>query len=249
MANPFTEATPKPLEPERHRPLSEAELVKVCSTATGELRTLLALGLYCGFRVADACLVRWEEIDLPGRVIVRTPRKTRRTGKTVAIPIHTTLAAILDETPLPDRAGYVLPGFAERYKRDNGSAVAKAVHDHFTMCGLATSEKVDGRMRAAARATFHSMRHTLVSALARQGTPLAVVRELVGHTSEAVQRAYLHVTADDVGRAMRALPAMGEEGTVPAARAQLAAVVAGFDEATAAKALKALARARLVKKG
>jgi hypothetical protein len=46
----------------------------------------------------------------------------------------------------------------------------------------------------------------MVSALARRGASLAGVRELVGHASESIQRAYLHTRAEDMRQAVSALP-------------------------------------------
>ena len=232
--NPFTDCQPKPLEPERHRELSEAELTKVCTAATGELRTLLALGLYCGFRIASAATLQWNEVDMTAGVIVHAPPKTiRRTGKRVAVPIHPTLAAILAETPPEQRAGPLLPELCESYRRDNGCKIAKIIREHFKTCGIASSEKLPGRKKAVARATFHSLRHSLVSALARRGVPLASVRELVGHTSEAVQRAYLHTTAEDMRQAINAMPSATAAPALPP----------GDDAAAEAEAI----RARLAK--
>jgi integrase len=217
MANPFADCQPKPLEPERHRELSEAELTRICSTAAGELRTLLALGLYCGFRVADAAQLRWDEIDLAAGVITRAPSKTkRRTKKRVAPSIHPTLAAILSETPPESRTGPLLPEFCESYRHDNGSKIAKIIREHFKACGVATAEHIEGRKMGVARATFHSLRHTLVSTLHRRGIPLGDVRELVGHTSEAIQRVYLHTNNDDMRKAVNAMPSMADAFALPA---------------------------------
>ena len=47
------------------RELTIDELRKVCQTATGELRTLLALGIYSGLRLGDCATLRWGEVDLP----------------------------------------------------------------------------------------------------------------------------------------------------------------------------------------
>lgn len=217
MPNPFADCQPKPLEPERHRELSLVELTRICTAATGELRTLLALGLYCGFRVADAAQLRWDEIDLAAGVIIRAPSKTkRRTNKRVAPSIHPTLAAILLEAPPESRTGPLLPEFCESYRHDNGSKIAKTIHAHFKACGVETAEHIAGRKMAVARATFHSLRHTLVSTLHRKGVPLGTVRELVGHTSESVQRIYLHTDGNDMRQAVNAMPGMTDAFALPA---------------------------------
>ena len=76
--NPWTEITRKKLVHQSRRELTTAELRKVCQAAEGELRTLLALGLYIGARLADAATFDWSNIDLNRRHIRFTPRKTAR---------------------------------------------------------------------------------------------------------------------------------------------------------------------------
>lgn len=250
MANPFDGLTPKLLEPEHHRELSEAELKTICTTATGELRTLFAVGLFTGLRIADASQLQWPEVDLRAGVIVRVPSKTRRrVKKAVAVPIHPDLRAILEETPIAGRRGPVLPELCALYKLDAGARVAKRIRDHFAACGIddvntraRTKARIEagGAARVTGTATFHSLRHSLVSALARRGVPLAAVRELVGHSSEAIQRVYLHNTPDDMRKAIGALPSMTEPVAVPeltagevkALRAHVIASAKGADVAT-----------------
>ena len=72
----------------------------VCQSATGELRVLLALGVYCGLRLGDCATLRWAEVDLPRGIIRRIPNKTaRRNPKPVIVPIHRVLREMLSETP------------------------------------------------------------------------------------------------------------------------------------------------------
>jgi integrase len=209
MANPFQNATKQPLDPHPHRNLSDAELRSVCTTAEGELRTLLALGVYCGFRMADACLLQWNEVDFDRNLVLRVPSKTRsRKNKPVVIPIHPALRTILEETPAEMRKGDILPGFAEQYRKDAGKKTSQAVTEHFHRCGLVTQGKREGRRRAAVTVSFHSLRHTFVSMCARAGVSLPVVREMAGHHSEAIQRVYLHVSEPECRAAINALPSL-----------------------------------------
>ena len=118
--------------------------------------------------------------------------------------------------PPESRTGPLLPEFCESYRHDNGSKIAKIIREHFKACGVATAEHIEGRKMGVARATFHSLRHTLVSTLHRRGIPLGDVRELVGHTSEAIQRVYLHTNNDDMRKAVNAMPSMADAFALPA---------------------------------
>jgi len=95
------------------RELTIDELRKTCQTATGELQTLLALGIYSGLRLGDCATLRWGEVDLPRAMIRRIPNKTaRRNPKPVIVPIHPILGELLAVTPLDQRSEYVLPDMA-----------------------------------------------------------------------------------------------------------------------------------------
>jgi len=50
---------------------------------------------------------------------------------------------------------------------------------------------------------FHSLRHTFASRLVNSGVPLAMVRELVGHSSEQMTAHYSHVSNDAVVAALK----------------------------------------------
>lgn len=206
MGNPFAGLARKRLAPEGHRALSDDELRKVCGKAEGELRTLLAVGLYTALRLGDCCALPWDAVDLKRKCVTWQPGKTRtRTGKTLVIPIHPVLAAILQETPKDARRGPVLPELSALYARDR-SAVSKRVQKHLKdTCKIDTK---DGRSapNAPPAVSFHSLRHTFVTHAAKAGVPLPVVQELCGHESAAIQRIYMHMGETETRSAIAALP-------------------------------------------
>ena len=214
MPNPFASITNRKLQTHSHRELSEAELSAVCQSASGELRLLLATGLYTALRLGDVCTLRWDEVKLDLDRIVRVPSKTKsRTGKTLVIPLHPVLKAILEETPKGQRRDYVLPDLAKLY--DGGSPagtsrVSKIVRNHFAACEIETQEKHDDQQRATCRVGFHSLRHSFVTLCAKAGVPLPVVQELCGHESPAIQQAYIHIGPEAAQTAINALPSIAE---------------------------------------
>src|SRR5215831_7058893 len=115
--NPWADITRKKLNPQHRRELTIDELRRLAGGATGEMRTLIAMGLYTGLRLKDCATLRWSEVDLPMGVIRRVPSKTARIRpEAVKIPIHPTLAGMLSEIPLEDRKEYVLPKTADTYQ-------------------------------------------------------------------------------------------------------------------------------------
>ncbi len=187
--------------------MTAAELTAVCKSATGELRPLLAVGLYCGFRLGDAVTLAWEGIAPNLSTITRLPGKTAYKGEALTIPVHPALRAILAE--LPRGTGPVMPGLAARYAKDKGG-VAKIIRKHFEASKIVTTEAGPGRMRAASVVGFHSLRHCFVSIQARAGTPESITRAMVGHASPMVHAIYQHANGEDTRKAIAALPAFGK---------------------------------------
>ena len=225
--NPWNEIQRKRAAAISRRELTVEELRRVCDKATGELRLLLALGIYTGLRLGDAATLRWGEVDIARGIIRRVPNKTsRRNSKPVLIPIHPSLRAMLVDTPEARRRDYVLPETAASYLRDS-SAPSKRIQAHFAACevtvhrpgtGFEVTEgedgkpkKVDTGKRAILEVGFHSLRHTFVSLCRAADAPLSVVESIVGHSSPAMTRHYTHTGEAAALAAVSALPSFTGE--------------------------------------
>ena len=216
--NPWEEIQRKRIIPQSRRELTVDELKKVCLVATGELRALLALGLYTGLRLGDCATLRWGEVDLPRAIIRRIPNKTaRRNPKPVQVPVHPVLRDLLSVTPPSERGEYVLPETAALYQRRT-DMVTDLVQNHLKACGITTHKPGTGGSgkRAVVEVGFHSLRHTFVSLCRESNAPLSVVESIVGHSSPAMTRHYTHVGELAAGRAVALLPSV--MGDTPAQR-------------------------------
>lgn len=219
--NPWQEIQRKRIVSQGRRELTIDELRKICESATGELRILLASGVYSGLRLGDCATLRWSEVDLQRGIIRRIPNKTaRRNPKPVIIPIHPVLRDMLAGTREQDRAEYVLPETAALYHRRT-DLVTDTVQNHFMACGMKPHKPGTGKdgKRAVVEVGFHSLRHTFVSLCRESNAPLAVVESIVGHSNPAMTRHYTHVGELAAGRAVAVLPAViGEAGAAPSNR-------------------------------
>ena len=257
--NPWGNIQRRRLTTHSHRELTVEELRKVCTVAEGELRTLLAIGLYTGLRLADAATLQWGEVDLTRGLIQRVPRKTaRRTGKAVQIPIHRILATIFTEIPAKQRRGPVLPELCAKYNAD-GYSVPRQIQAHFEACGIATHAPGTGRIkdetgkevstgkRALVDVGFHSLRHTFVSLCRAANTPLSVVESIVGHSSPAMTQHYTHTGEAAARSAIAMLPGLSEgPRRTPAARlARLLDKVQKMPDAKVKSAILRLLKTRI----
>ncbi len=206
-ANPWLELNNKLLSTHSRRELTVEELTRVCGSVTGEMRTLFAVGVYCGLRLGDAARLDWGCVDLVRRVVRVAPAKTARraNGKVVTIPLHPSLLAILSDTPPERRFGRVMPETAALYDHDD-RLLAKRIKKVFKACGIETNSKVEGRSKQAVDVGFHSLRHSFVSLSANAGANLAAVQAVIGHTNPAMTRHYLHADQENVKQAVALLP-------------------------------------------
>ncbi|MEI8120402.1 MAG: tyrosine-type recombinase/integrase [bacterium] len=216
VTNPWTEITRKTENKASRRELTVEELNTICNKAKGELQALLVVGIYTGLRLGDCCTLRWSEVDLVRRIILRVANKTaRRKGAPVHIPIHPTLLAFLNQTPVGKRNGFVLPAFAEKYRNDD-SAVAKEIRRFLINCGIQVHKDDTGKgtaTRAVVEVGFHSLRHSFVSLCRQANAPLAVVEAIVGHSNPAMTRHYTHISETAAAGAVAALPTLLESKT------------------------------------
>jgi len=222
--NPWENIRRKRQTPQSRRELTVDELRRVCSTAKGEMRLLLAIGIYTGLRLGDATTLRWGEVDLKRGIIRRIPNKTAsRNPKPIHIPIHSALAAILNELPQEGRGDYVLPETAENYLRDP-SIVTNSVRTLMEANGIRVHKPGTGHgteKRATVEVGFHSLRHTFVSMCREANAPLSVVESLVGHSNPTMTRLYSHTSELAAVSAVNLLPAvMGDDisASAPAPR-------------------------------
>lgn len=211
LENPFSGIQRKRLITQHHRELSTEELIRVCQSATGELRSMLAMGLYLGARLGDAVMMDWGCVDLVKRLIRYTPNKTaRRSGKILTVPLHPVLMNIFNETPPANRKGYIHPGMADLYTSRGAYAITDQIQTHFKKCGIETNRKGIGVYKVAS-ASFHSLRHSAVSLLREAGAPLSVTMAIVGHSTLAIHDTYSHAGEAALKQAVASMPTvMGE---------------------------------------
>lgn len=203
--NPWDKIRNREHTPHRKRELTIEELRKVCECAEGEMRALFALGIYTGLRLGDCCLLEWAAIDMQRKMIRAKPRKTKKHGTWVLIPLRPELEAMLATVPVENRTGYVLPETAAQYLRCD-ITVSNHIQAIFEKCGIKTTTKTSENQKAQVDVGFHSLRHTFVSMLGNAGASLALVQSIVGHTSREMTQHYFHESETALRGAVNLLP-------------------------------------------
>lgn len=159
-----------------------------------------------GQRLGDICTLNWKSIDFETGLITIHPEKSSRVIRAPMIPyLYDMLRGLKDAAD--ENCPYVFPYAASIYLGSNGRA-SEIFIDFLVSMGILVPEKkkLAGDRRNVSPKSFHSIRHTVVSILRSSNKFTAdVSREIVGHDSEAIERAYFSASRETKMLAMEHL--------------------------------------------
>ena len=199
----------------RRRPFTIPELKAVLAVADEEWRSLILCALYTGQRLGDLAVLTWANIDLQ-RGEIRLV--TRKTSKTLILPIAAPLQKHLDTIPMrddPDAPLHPRAFAIVREQQGKTGHLSNQFADLLAQAGLREKKahrKTNGAGvgRGVGSSTgglsFHCIRHAAVSLMKDAGIPEAAVMEMVGHDSEQMSAHYTHVGRDALVKAAASLP-------------------------------------------
>ena len=198
----------------RRRPFTIPELQAVVSVADDEWRSMIVFGLYTGQRLGDLAALTWANVDLQ-RGEIRLV--TRKTGKTLNLPIAAPLRKHLESLPVGDNPEAPLHPRAFAIVSEQGKTGHLSNHFADLLAQAGLREKKAHRKTSTAGVgrgvgsgtgglSFHCIRHTAVSLMKDAGIPEAAVMELVGHDSEQMSAHYTHVGREALEKAAASLP-------------------------------------------
>lgn len=178
-------------EQPRERVISEVEEAKLLAALDDEpqiYKDIVQIALMTGQRKYCVLSMRWDEID-PQLGIWSIPASKAKSKKGLVVPLIPSAMEILRRRSQEAETGepFVFPN-----KRSQlGHVVEKTGKGSFwrrvTMrAGLYSEDK-------ASRLTFHDLRRSTATRMARAGIELAVIQKALGHSSIAItQRTYAH---------------------------------------------------------
>ena len=177
----------------------EEQLLPALAKKSQNTHDMAVVSLYGGLRFSEIAELRWQHIDFKSnRIIVHGKGDRIR-----HVPLNKTLHELFsrrygngkEPTALifPDRLGNV-PGKVS-------GVFPRTVKDLKLNKGRSKRYKV----------TFHTLRHTFATRLAEAGTPLTVLRDLLGHADLQMVSRYAHLSPSVADAAVAGLDRRKEE--------------------------------------
>jgi integrase len=177
-------------------PFTSAEVARLAAAApTPDWKGVILLGALAGLRLTDATRLTAGNLDLDRGVINLIPRKTDRKGTTVEIPLHPDLFDFFKGHEVsPFAKAPLFPSLVELEAggRDALSDQFKGIMKAAKVDRGVTREKGEKVARTTAARSFHSLRHTFTSWLAKADVPEEVRMKMTGHTESKTHQKYTH---------------------------------------------------------
>ena len=176
-------------------------------------RGVILLAYFAGLRLRDCLSLTWGNVDLPSRALSLIPRKTARTGKRLLIPMHPQLEEFFLKHPAGERdSDPVFPSLC-RLSAGGNRGASRTFQSIMAKAGVAsgTLREAAGRSgRKVAERSFHSLRHSYVTALSHANVAVELRQKLAGHASEEQSLHYTHPEFAALRDAIEKLPGLGE---------------------------------------
>ena len=178
---------------------------------TEEWRTAILLGLWCGMRLGDATKCKWSSIAHDVQTVTFIPEKKRRYGVAVTLPIVGALRNHLMKITRTKNAdfaagNFLTPQLAKCTK--NSVNFGKLLN----LAGISDERPAEtGKASKPKRLrSFHSLRHTVLTELAKSGADKQIRMLLADHDDAAVNDRYTHAAVERLANALeKAFPDTG----------------------------------------
>jgi integrase len=174
-----------------------------------EWKTCLLVGFYTGLRLSDAASLSLSHFDFESHLLKVRPKKTSRKKRDLNIPLHSQLEAHVLDLAVADKGLLICPALAGRAV---GGKYGLSTQFHRILLQASIAQETIAARGAAGnkfnKYTFHSLRHTFVSALANAGVAPDLRQILAGHSDARSHAVYTHTQLDTLRAAVGKLPSI-----------------------------------------
>jgi integrase len=193
-------------------PFTIEEVGALVSKASPEWHGMILLGAFAGVRLFDAANLKTENIDLDRNVIHFVPMKTERQGTVVEVPMHSELQAYFKKYLLSPFPGTPIFPILSQLKAGGNGGLSWLFSELMKTAEIdpqTQRKRSEGATRNVSALTFHSLRHTFSSWLAKANVPEEVRMKMTGHTESTTHQKYTHQEISTLREGVERLPSLG----------------------------------------
>ena len=187
-------------------PFSPGEVQRLMTKSPSEdWRGVILLGAYTGLRLGDCAGLTWGNVDLSTTTLTVIPKKTKRKGIEVQIPLAAPLREFLESHPIADDPKVpVFPSLA--YVPVSGKkGLSMTFGRLMETAGVSRGEKRQSGMHERC---FHALRHTFITWLANAGVSPELRQAMTGHLDSESHKLYTHHELTSLRGAIDRLPGL-----------------------------------------
>jgi integrase len=210
--NPCTKNSVRPVKDEARNVAKDVftpeQIAALVDAAPSEdWKGAILAGYYTGLRLRDIADLQWSSVELEKRMITVT---TRKTGKTIIVPIHPRFGAWLEKQTRGIGKAPVFPTLSGKSGggKSGLSMAFKRIMERAKIKGRLLREAT-GEGRSQSSLSFHSLRHSFNSAMANAGIAQEIRQKLTGHMSAEMNKVYTHHELEPLRAAVAAIPSLG----------------------------------------
>jgi integrase len=191
----------------RREPFTADQIKALLGVANNEWQGVIMLGYFSAMRLRDITTLEWSAVQ--GEILKVMPKKTARLGTMVTIPLHPEFIKWLRDQPTGIGKAKLFPALSE--KTTGGwkglSELFSELMKSADIKGATLREGV-GKGRKTSTLSFHSLRHSMISALANAGVAPELRKKLSGHSDDASHANYTHHELEQLRAAIAKLPSI-----------------------------------------
>ena len=209
--NPVHAVSPEKHESAKRDIFTPEQVAALISSARNDWKGVILFAYTTSSRLSDTANLRWSSLDLEHGV---ASFRERKTGHESVVGLHPDFVDWLSAQPVPeDSESFVFPTLGG--KRVNGD---KGLGGQFDQ--IMTAAGIENRLIRQANAgkgrnlralTFHSLRHTAVSAVFNSNVHRQIAAQLSGHKTGIIER-YIHRDLEAIRAATKLIPRLPSNG-------------------------------------
>lgn len=194
-------------------PFTLDQIMALVACADTEWKGMILLGALAGLRLQDAACLVSDNVDTERRVLHFVPMKTDRKKTVVEIPMHPDLFQYFEDNPPPPfKKTPIFPSLAGKSPggREGLSWQFGILMDEVGIDRQTDKVKAHKGARATPKLSFHSLRHTFTSLLAKADVPQEVRMKMTGHMESTTHQKYTHQEMSTLREGVERLPSIGQ---------------------------------------